>query len=182
MFKFALIMNIPGESPETYSEVYENAESYNLFVGTGDMEMAAGLVKQLARDGFELINLCGDFNDEITQRFIEIGQGKMRVFHADYFPNELEKLETLPSLQEYGFVSITRGLEKMEHLELLSKNCNTKIMLVKDLDMACQAAKELVEKGVYFIELCSWFDTERTQAVIAAINNKVPVGSCGPII
>lgn len=72
--------------------------------------------------------------------------------------------------------------QDMKILELLSKECNTKIMLVKDLDMACQAAKELVEKGVFFIELCSWFDTERTKAVIAAIDGKLPVGSCGLIM
>ena len=182
MFKFALIINVAGASPETYSTVFENAESYNLFVGTGDMEMAGRLVKQLSEDGFELINLCGDFNDEITKKFLEIGQGKLRVLHANYFPNELKKLEALPSFQEYGFISITRGLENMDRLALFSEECNTQIMLVNDLDMACHAAKELVEKGVSFIELCSWFDAERTQTVIDAIDGKVPVGSCGPVL
>jgi hypothetical protein len=179
MSKFALIMNVPGESPETYSKSYENAESINLFVGSGDMEMAAGLVKQYADDGFELINLCGDFNEELAKRFIEIGQSKIAVFYADYSPDELKKLEALPSLKEYGFICMEKSLEKMEHLELLSNECNTTIMLVKDLDMACHAAKKLVEKGIYFIELCSWFNTERTQAVIEAIDGKLPVGSCG---
>ena len=45
--------------------------------------------------------------------------------------------------------------------------------------MACEAAKELLDKGVYFIELCSWFDEEKTRAVIAAVDGKLPVGSCG---
>ncbi len=179
MSKFALIMNVPGESPETYSKAYENAESYNLFVGSGNDEMAAELVRQFAEDGFELINLCGDFNEEHAKRFIEIGQGKMEVFYADYSPDELKKLEALQSLTEYGFICIEESVGKMELLEMLSEECNTSIMLVKDLDMACHAAKELVEKGIHFIELCSWFNAERTQAVIEAIDGRVPVGSCG---
>ncbi|GAB1475478.1 hypothetical protein MASR2M70_03100 [Bacillota bacterium] len=179
MTKFALIMNVPGESPETYSKAYENAESYNLFVGSGNDEMAAALVRQFAEDGFEAINLCGDFNEEHVKRFVEIGQGKIEVSYADYTPEELRKLEALPSLKEYGFICFEESLENMESLELLSEECNTKVMLVRDLDMACRAAKELVEKGIYFIELCGWFNAERTQAVIEAIDGKVPVGSCG---
>lgn len=179
MSKFAHIINVPGESPETYSKSYESAGSFNLFVGSGDFEMAAGLVKQYADDGFGLINLCGDFNEELAKRFIEIGQGKLEVFYADYFPDELKKLESLPSLKEYGFICIDKSVEKIERLELLSKDCNTIVMLVKDLDMACHAANKLVENGIDFIELCSWFNKERTQAVIEAIDGKVPVGSCG---
>ena len=181
MFKFAFIMNIPGESPKTYSKVYENAESYSLFAGTGDMDMAAGLVKQLAGEGFEVINLCGDFDDDITKKFMEITENKMRILHADFFPEEMKKLEAQASLKEYGIICIVRGLEQMESFDLLSEDCNTRLMLIRDLDQACSAAVELVNKGIDFIELCSWFDKEKTQAIIAAINGKVPVGSCGPI-
>ncbi len=181
MLKFAFIMNVAGESPKTYSKMHETSEETSLFVGTGDMDMAAELVGQLAVEGIELINLCGDFDDDITQKFIEIGKGKIRIFHADYFPEELAKLEALPSLKEFGIISITRGLEEMDHLELFSPECNTRVMLVKDMEMACDASKELVLKGVHFIELCSWFDVERTKAIIEAIGGAVPVGSCGPI-
>ena len=103
----------------------------------------------------------------------------MKIYYADYFPEELEKLEALPSLSEYGIICIADGLDKMERLEILSSRCNTSIRLVTDLDMACQAAGELLDKGVYFIELCSWFDAEKTLAVIAAVDGKLPVGSCG---
>lgn len=179
MSKFALIMNVSGESPETYSKVYEIKDNYNLFAGTGSMEMAAELVKKLADSGFELVNLCGDFDDEITKRFMKTTQGKMRIYHADYFPEEMAKLEAAPSLKEYGFLCIVDGLEKTERFALLSEECNTSLMLVKDLQMACQAAETLAAEGIHFIELCSWFDQEKTQAIIAAVDGKVPVGSCG---
>lgn len=179
MFKFAFMMNIPGESPETYSAMFENSEEYDLFVGSDNMEMAAGLVKKYAEEGFDLIDLCGDFNEDLVNKFTEIAQGKLKIYYADYFPEELEKLEALPSLSEYGIICIADGLDKMERLEILSSRCNTSIRLVTDLDMACQAAGELLDKGVYFIELCSWFDAEKTLAVIAAVDGKLPVGSCG---
>ena len=51
MFKFAFMMNIPGESPETYSAMFENSEEYDLFVGSDNMEMAAGLVKNMLKKG-----------------------------------------------------------------------------------------------------------------------------------
>ena len=182
MSKYALIMNVPGESPDSYSAVYEKDENYELYVGTGSMDMAAELLKKLAREGFDHINLCGDFDDEITERFIEMSEGKIRISHACYLPEELEKLNKLPSLKEYGFISLTDGLEKMEKLELKSDECNTCIMLVTDMKMACQAANELVENGSAFIELCSWFDLEKTKAIIDSINGKIPVGSCGIIM
>jgi hypothetical protein len=52
-------------------------------------------------------------------------------------------------------------------------------MLVNNLEMACQAAIDLMEKGIAFIELCTWFDEEKTRAIIEYISGKVPVGSCG---
>jgi hypothetical protein len=179
VFKFAFIMNIPGESPETYSKVFENEEEYDLFVGSGDMETAAWLVKKYAGEGFDLIDLCGDFNEELAKEFTLIAENKLKVFYADYFPEELAKLEAQPSLKEYGIICIADGLKKMEHLELTGKTCNTSVMLVTDLDMACRAARELLDKGINFIELCSWFDAGKTRTVIAAVDGRVPVGSCG---
>jgi hypothetical protein len=178
MVRYALMINVPGESPATYSKVYETQENHDLYVGTGDMDMATGLMKQLAEEGFEMINLCGGFDDEIVQRFIEIGQGKIKVSAARYFPEELLKLEALTSLKEYGFISFMPGIDKIDCLKLFSKECNTHVFLVRDMEMACQAAAELVEMGADIVELCGWFDSQKTQEIIAAIHGKVPVGSC----
>jgi hypothetical protein len=179
MSKYALIMNVPGESPETYSALYNKDGNHELYVGTGNMEMATDLMKKLAKEGFDHINLCGDFDDGITNKFIEIGQGKIKISHASYFPEQLEKLNSLPSLKEYGFISLVGNVKNIVTLELKSEECNTHIMLVNNLEMACQAAIDLMEKGIAFIELCTWFDEEKTRAIIEYISGKVPVGSCG---
>lgn len=179
MGRYALIINVPGESPETYSKVYESQESHELYVGIDNIDMATALMKKLAQDGFEMVNLCGDFNDETLQKFIEIGQGKIAVSAARYTPDELVKLEKLSSMKEYGFLSYMPNLEQMDYLELFSEECNTHVSFVRDMDMACQAAVELVQQGIDIIELCSWFDAPKTQAIINAVQGKVPVGSCG---
>ena len=59
MLKYAFLINVPGQKPETYNGVYENSESYNVVAGTGDMEMAKEYVGKLTADGFTLLNLCG---------------------------------------------------------------------------------------------------------------------------
>ena len=178
MIRYALMINVPGESPATYSKVYETQENYDLYVGTGDMDMATELMKQLSEEGFEMVNLCGDFDDEIVQRFIKIGQGKIKVSAARYSPQELLKLEELTSLKEYGFISFMPSIEQIECLDLFSNECNTHVFLVRDLEMACEAAAKLIEMGADAIELCGWFDSLKTQAIIDAIHCKVPVGSC----
>ena len=50
MLKFAFLINTPGQTPDTYSKVYENAESYNLVAGTPDMDAAKDFVKKLVDD------------------------------------------------------------------------------------------------------------------------------------
>lgn len=179
MLKFAYIMNIPGETPQTYSAVFENEDGYNYFVGVDGTESAAALVKQLDAEGFTLIDLCGDFDDKTTEALAAIGEGRFDISHANYFPEELAKIEALPSLSEYGIIVIEEGVSAPAPLWIKSESCNTSISLVRDLDMACEAAKELVQRGVYFIELCSWFDAEKTKTVIDAIKGQIPVGSCG---
>jgi hypothetical protein len=172
------MINVPGESPKTYSKVYETHESHELYAGVSDIDMAEGLMKQLSEEGFEMVNLCGAFDDETVQRFIKIGQGKIAVSAARYSPDELLKLEKLTSLKEYGFISLISSIDQIDRLELFGEKCNTHVFFVRDLEMACQAATELVGLGVDFIELCNWFDLHKTQSIIDAIHGKVPVGSC----
>ncbi len=179
MSRYAFMVHAPGESPATYSKVYETPESYELYAGVSDMNMGAELMKQLSEEGFEMVDLCGAFDDETVKKFIEIGQGKIEVSAARYSPEELAKLEKLPALKEFGFLSFMPSVNEIERVDLLSKNCNTYIRFVRDMEMACQAAAELVEAGIDMIELCSWFDSAKTQTIIDAIQGKAPIGSCG---
>ena len=178
MTKYALMIKVPGESPETYSKVFENQDNHDLYVGTGDTDMAAELMKKLTEEGYEMVNLCGDFDDKAVREFTAIGQGKVKVSAARYSPEELSKLEKLTSFKEYGFISLMPGVDRIERLDLFSAECNTHVFLVRDLEMACQAADELAGMEIDAIELCSWFDPLKTQAIIDAVKGKTPVGSC----
>lgn len=181
MLKFAFIMNIPGESPETFSAVYENEESYNLVVGTGSMDMAKDYLKKLVDDGFTLINLCGDFDDEITAEMQQIAGEGVKIRHADYMPEELDKLEKLQSMKEYGVVIVMRGVEESYELTIKNPECNADVIFVKDMPQAKIAARKLVADGIDFIELCSWFDKVKTIEVVESIKGAVPVGTCGEL-
>ncbi|MDO4546109.1 MAG: DUF6506 family protein [Bacillota bacterium] len=181
MLKFAFIINVPGESPETYSAVYENEESYSIIAGTGDMNMAKDYVKKLADDGFTLFNLCGDFDDEITEQMQEMAGDSVKIRHANYNLNELVKLDRLRTMRNYGVIIVMDGVEKPHEVVLRSKECDTRAIFVKDMPQARRAARRLVEKRVNFIELCSWFDTPRLEIVVKAIDGVVPIGTCGEL-
>lgn len=179
MFRFAFIAKISGASPETYRQMYKNNESYNLFLGIDPMSKTEDLIEKLLKDNIEEINLCGAFDDLETKALRNVTKGKIEIFNATYSPEEELKVQKIDSIREYGFISITKNIDKLMRMDLLGEKGNTRIMLVKDLDMACAAAKQLVADGIQLMELCSWFDKEKTQAVIDSINSKVPVGSCG---
>ena len=55
MLKYAFLINVPGQSPDTYKGVYENSESYNVIAATDNMDMAKEYVGKLAADGFTLL-------------------------------------------------------------------------------------------------------------------------------
>lgn len=181
MFKYAFIENVDNASPENYSFVYENAESTNMVAGTSSFEMTQELVKRLDSEGYDLIDMCGDFDDEAVEKLLSLTKSEMQITHADYLPAELKKIEALESLQEYGIVVVMDGVEETESFTLESEACNTHVRFTKDMEAAKAAAKELVEKGVFFLELCSYFNKERTLEIIDAIDGKVPVGSCGEL-
>ena len=48
---------------------------------------------------------------------------------------------------------------------------------VKDFSEAVSTAKSLVDEGVKFIELCGGFGPVGTAKIIAAVGDKIPVGS-----
>lgn len=181
MLKFAFIENLPGSSPETCSAVYENAESYSVVVGTSSYEMTEAYVRKLDEEGFSIIDLCGDFDDEAVAKLKSAVKSPIQISHADYLPEELKKIQALESFKEYGIIVAMDGVEETVERSIRNEEGNSYIRFVKDLDAAKAAAVELVGQGVYFIELCSYFDKKKTEEVIAAIEGKVPVGTCGEI-
>ena len=181
MLKYAFLINVPGQNPESYNGVYENSESYNVVAGTGDMEMAKEYVAKLAADGFTLLNLCGDFDDEITAQLCEIAGPDVKIKHADYLPEQGAMVEALPEFSKYGIVVVMRGVEEPTEVVVDAPELYTKAIFVKDQEQANAAAKQLAGEGVHDIELCSWFDKPKTEAVIEAVGGVCPVGTCGEL-
>lgn len=181
MLKFAFIINMPGQNPDTYSGVYENSESYNLLVGVDGVEQSKDLVKRLVSQGYTLFNLCGDFDEEITTQLREIVGEGIKIANSDYLPEEAAKMEGLQTMSEYGIIIKMNGVESIEEVSLKCDDCNTTALFVKDQWQGEAAAKQLAEQGIDFIELCSWFDRERTEDIINAVNGKVPIGTCGEL-
>lgn len=181
MFKYAFIENVAGASPENYSFVYENEESYNLVAGTDNDEMTEELVKKLAGEGFELIDLCGYFDDEAAEKLRRATGGGIEITHASYLPEEQKKNDALESFKEFGVIIVMDGVEETQRFSLSNEDCNTYVRFTKDMEAAKAAAKELADQGVYFIELCSYFDKEKVLEIIDAVDAKIPVGSCGDL-
>lgn len=175
--KFAFILNTDGGHPDTYSLSFKG-EDENYIYGVTGVEEGVSFAKRLAKEGFELINLCGDFTSEDAAAISAVG---IEVKNADYMPEQLEKLEALEDLSHYGIILADSGVDAPAALEKKDPACNVYVRIVKDEADACAAAKELVAEGVAFMELCSWFDKEKTDMIIEAIEGKVPVGTCGEI-
>ena len=182
MLKFAFIFYVGSPVGDDHQKVYENAESYNLIKGIGNLENAEALVKKLVdEEGYELLNFCGAFEQEMLDSYRKAVDKSIKMAVVDYLPEEAEKFEKLKVVEEYGIIIVMHGVTEMTKVELKGEGLNAYAYFVKDLDMAKEAAKKLVADGIHFIELCSWFDREKTEAIIDAIDGKVPVGTAGTL-
>lgn len=176
--KFAFIAHYEGLQDE-YTAICDKGANYNQFYGVDSIKSGKELVIKLEQDGYGLINLCGDFDADITADIAASTKGNVKICYADYFPEELAKLDALENFDEYGVIVIDEGLSETAAYDIKSAAGNTSVRFVKDVGAACNAAQELAAGGSSFIELCSWFDTDRTKAVIHALDGQIPVGSCG---
>lgn len=177
MLKFAFILDAGKVDPQEYRGIYELEDEYNLIVGVPDMEATVKIVKELAADGYTLMDFCGAYDSEKLEILKQATGAEVEMAYVDYFPEELEKVDALESLSEYGLIII--GGEELKEIVIENPECNTYAYFVRDMEMAKEAAKKLVDRGVYFIELCGWFDSAKTREIIEAIGAKVPVGSAG---
>lgn len=83
-------------------------------------------------------------------------------------------------MKQFRFVFLVkvRDHDSSKHrVTMETPTCRTIMIGVKDLQDACEQAKQLVEKNeVDKIELCGGFKEEGAKAVSECINRKVPVG------
>lgn len=179
MFKFAYLINMPGYTPETYGTEYTNSESFSIVAGVDGVDGAKECARKLAGEGFDLINLCSEFDDQAISDIGASAENAIRIQNVSYYPEELSKLESSSELMNYGVIIQMAGVDESCRFDLKSPDCNTTAYFVKDMDQAKDAAKAMVGEGIHFIELCGWFKDEQTREIIAAVDGKIPVGSCG---
>ena len=181
MKKYAFLENVPGLSVDGYADSFDDGEWLSLVAGLDGVDQGLEYAKKLIADGYSLINLCGDFNEEHVAELMADAPEGTEVHYAAYLPDELRKLEALDQYIEYGQI-IFGGVEEPVHLELQAPEMNTHTVFIKDLEQAIQEAERFAKSGVDGIELCSSFDLDMTRSVIAAveaIDPKIPVGSNG---
>lgn len=178
--KYAFIMNSGTLDPENYSTLYEDRKNQYYFAAVHGMDMTRELAKKLAGEGYDFIDLCGDFDGEKTEDIRKAAEGKVQVNYAKYSEEELAKFNALPAIDRYGIIVL--GFDMTGDpvwLTLESEEYNTWVALVADEDTAALEAKKMVEHGIHFIELCGYFTAQKAEKLMEAIEHKVPVGYCG---
>ena len=181
MNKYAFLENVPDLSVDAYCDSFDDGEWLSLVAGLNGVDHVLEYAKELIADGYSLINLCGDFNEDHIAELMKDAPEGVEVHYAAYLPEELRKLEALEEYKEYGQI-IFGGVEDPVHLELQSPEMNTHTVFIKDLQQALQEAERFAKTGVDGIELCSSFDLDMTKSIIAAveaIDPTIPVGSNG---
>ena len=98
MNKYAFIENVPDLSVDAYSDCFDDGEWMNLIAGFNGMDKVMEYAKELIADGYSLIDLCGDFNEEYTRELMKDAPEGVEVHYAAYLPEEVRKLE---ALEEY---------------------------------------------------------------------------------
>lgn len=180
MFKYAFFANSARLSPDKYSLTYENDEFYCYVSAVHGMKMARELAAKLSEQGIEYLDLCGDFDAEKAEDIKNASGGKLDVCYAKYTKENQEQFDALEAMNEYGLIIMGKGMgDAPERLELRDEEYNTHIAIVASDQMAIEVAKDMVEKGIHFIELCGYFNLEKAEMISEAIGRKVPVGYCG---
>ncbi|HML36418.1 MAG TPA: DUF6506 family protein [Bacillota bacterium] len=178
--RYAFIMNSGHFTPEDYSVRYEDEGSQYYFAAVHSMDMTRDLARTLAAEGYGIIDLCGDFDEAKAEETAAASGGKIEVNYAKYTKEELEKFEALASIARYGIIVMGFDFSKTAvRLELTGDEFNTYISIVDSEETAANEAKKMAADGINFIELCGYFDLEKADRIMKAVDYKVPVGYCG---
>lgn len=181
VLKCAFIVVFEGTTPKTYAAVHKNPQCQCLVAGVDNQRMGIKYVRKLVELGYTVINLSGEFGDSVAEMLErEAGEG-FKIRNARYSIDEIMKLHWLDRYNHYGLIIKLPGVEKPQETVIRSKVCDTRVIFVKDMRQARNAARRMIEKRVQLIELNTWFDRLRMYTVLDAINDAVPVGICGDL-
>lgn len=181
--KFAFILNVKGAAPETYSTVHETAGRYNLVAGVDGEEAAAEYIMKLAKEGFDEIDLSGDFDKGFVNNIIGQVREKVgtsvEIKSTCYTIDERMKLEFIESFRNYGVIIMDENVDRYHEAVLRCKARDTRIIFVQNMSRARNAAERMLQKRIDIIDLCSWFDVLRYEHIAKITEDRVPIGTCG---
>jgi hypothetical protein len=118
--KFAFILNTNGGHPDTYNVNYSTSMDEFWIYGVTGVEEGIEFAKTLKGNDFDLVNLCGDFDEEMTA---EVAATGIEACNAKYLPAELDKIGELTDEQlcEYGIII---AAEETESIDKKDSACN----------------------------------------------------------
>ena len=179
--KFGFVFETEWAVDEKFVSTCETENVLEKVIGVESATMGKKAVEILAKDEIKTFDFCGAFLPEHLDALKE-EYGKEYTFNLmKYLPEEEAKLEQAESLAHYGVIIKNGEINSLQKEELVCPTCETTIYFVKDMEMAKEAARELIDAEIDFIELCSFFDKEKLEEIIEEIDGKVPVGTAGQI-
>lgn len=175
--QYAFIVWMPGLRHQDYQISCEKGTNQARFIGVSDMQEAAEVCRELAADGVQLIDLCGSFDAGTCQELRQAAPGP-KYCYMQFTGDEAAKLEASDDWSVFGVLIHDAGIAETAAFEI-EGDFHSSIRFVRDMDAACPAAKELIASGATFIEMCSWFDQEKYDAIVAAADTQRPIGTAG---
>ncbi len=177
MLKYAFLINSKTLTPETYSREFVGKNFHGYICAVNSFKKACEIAGKLADEGFQEIDLCGDYGLEKAKVIKDSLGSRVKIFYEIYEDGEEDKFEALSSLNPWGvIINVGETWERDRYFLLQSSEFDTHVACVKDLEEALQAARQMQKNGVAFIELCGYFDKEKRDQIISAIEGKMPVG------
>lgn len=179
IFKYGFIMLSDTYTPENYQGTIKDESFLTYTCAVNSLEMACAMAKELAEQGFECIELCGDFDDEMTAQIKKCTGENVKVRHAWFTDEAAAAFEALENISPYGFMFHEESADPAVHtLTLKGGEFDTVMTAVASVEQAVTEAKRMIkEDGVKFIELCGWFDMEKLAQIQSAAGPGVPVGT-----
>ena len=177
--KYAFIFDCDIPSGPDFRCMLGAGEETNLVLGISPIEEAVPLAARLAAEGYSTLGFCGAFDAPILEQIQQAAGPGVRVAPMEYFPDQMEMLNSMNSFREYGILIQAEGLTGIARFLLSNDACNAKVCFVSDFAHAMEAVEELYSEGIYFIECCGYFTGPMVREFIAATGGRIPIGSAG---
>lgn len=82
--KFAFILTGGNKHPHPDYLMFDNEKNTTKICGVDTIETAYEVAKELVAEGYNLIELCGDFQKDGAQKVIDAVEGKAKIGYVIY--------------------------------------------------------------------------------------------------